>query len=63
MPHGLMQMVGEQCPVRQAGERITVCQVGELLSRAMLSGDITGEGDDCGFPIEFRAFEAQFEVE
>ena len=43
VPHGLMQAIGEQGAVRQSGERIGVCEIGELLPGAMLLGDIPGE--------------------
>ena len=58
-----MQAIGEQGAVRQSGEAIGVCEIGELLPGLVLLGDIPGERDNGGFAAEGCAFQTQLQVE
>ena len=58
-----MQAIGEQGAVRQSGEAIGVCEIGELLPGVVLLGDVPGEHDNGGFAAERCAFQAQLQIE
>ena len=62
-PHGLMQAIGEQSAIRQAGEVVGVCEIGELLLGVELLGDIPGEHDNRWFTVVHGAFEAHLQIE